>query len=878
MKHYLQKHYPLILSFMTPLVIMLAYFIYRGFYPFGNSTVLTVDLGQQYVDFFASFRHTLLNSPSELFYSFSKALGGPMLGEYAYYLLSPFNLLFLFFPGKYLLVGCLVIILLKYAFAGYTFGRLLKNDLKLSGFMIPTFATSYALMGWAIANQLNMLWLDAPIFLPLIISALYKLLHTKKSLPYILFLAAMILINYYMAYMICIFLVLFFAWYQTKYFSNKKNLFQQTYLFISRSLLAVGTTCILLLPTYFSLTASKGQYTQTDISVKFEYAPYKMLSKFVIGAFDFDQMPKGYPNLFIGSLALIGMVLYFISKKIELRSKIAAGIVSLFFFLSLFFEPLDLLWHGMQFPVWYPYRFSFIVSFWMLFLAASALKETNFCLKNHQTLICLVLLAGCLGYVYFACQSFSYITVPTILLSALFFVLTLLMLTTKKNPLHQKLILIALFGLTSLEMATNAVYSLNNLSYLTKDEFTVPTESLAADKEKLTSLDDSFYRIAQLYARTKGDGMAHDLNAGSYFSSALEKSIPDFYGQIGQPDGDNYVAYYNGTLISDSLLGMKYVLQAKTLGELASAPKNDTSLQQVGFRPDTKSYLLKGQTDKTWIYKNPYALSLGYSANKQLRKLKVLYDRPLTYQTEWLNAATGSNASTKYFYVANFNEVIFENTKKQTDLTGSFFKKTDLAKPAQIIFKFTPQSDDSYYLTLGSSLDSDSAEWYYGSQPYPYYKTFRHTVVLNPTFNGRSDEIVMSVKFKKSTLWLENFVLYRMDNALVKQKLNQLKQSTWKITKYNQRQLTGSINIKKNNQIFATTIPYSTGWQAFVDDKKVKTYKIQDTFVGFNITKGKHQVTLRFTPPGIYAGALITCLSLVLTAYIYFKEKSKLTK
>ncbi len=47
MKEYLKKHYPLGLSFWTPVLLMLGYFIYRGFYPFGSSSVLTVDLGQQ---------------------------------------------------------------------------------------------------------------------------------------------------------------------------------------------------------------------------------------------------------------------------------------------------------------------------------------------------------------------------------------------------------------------------------------------------------------------------------------------------------------------------------------------------------------------------------------------------------------------------------------------------------------------------------------------------------------------------------------------------------------------------------------------------------------------------------------------------------------
>lgn len=53
MKSFINNKYPFLLSFFGPIVIMLAYFIARHMYPFGSSTILTVDLGQQYVDFFA---------------------------------------------------------------------------------------------------------------------------------------------------------------------------------------------------------------------------------------------------------------------------------------------------------------------------------------------------------------------------------------------------------------------------------------------------------------------------------------------------------------------------------------------------------------------------------------------------------------------------------------------------------------------------------------------------------------------------------------------------------------------------------------------------------------------------------------------------------
>ena len=85
----------LFLSFLLPLFVMMVIYATMGVYPFGNSTLLTVDLGQQYVDFFSYYRTTLLSDPSALFFSFTKSFGGEMLGLWAYYLMSPFNLIFL---------------------------------------------------------------------------------------------------------------------------------------------------------------------------------------------------------------------------------------------------------------------------------------------------------------------------------------------------------------------------------------------------------------------------------------------------------------------------------------------------------------------------------------------------------------------------------------------------------------------------------------------------------------------------------------------------------------------------------------------------------------------------------------------------------------
>lgn len=56
-----------------------------------------------------------------------------------------------------------------------------------------------------IANQLNLMWLDAVIILPLIIWGLLKLVSVGQIRTYVIWLTALLIINYYMAYMVCLF-------------------------------------------------------------------------------------------------------------------------------------------------------------------------------------------------------------------------------------------------------------------------------------------------------------------------------------------------------------------------------------------------------------------------------------------------------------------------------------------------------------------------------------------------------------------------------------------------------------------------------------------------------------------------------------------------
>ena len=81
----------IILSFLIPCVLMVLLYTTVGIIG-GNKNILTVDLADQYVAFFNALKN-IINGTISPFYSFSKTLGGNMLGIITYYLMSPFNII-----------------------------------------------------------------------------------------------------------------------------------------------------------------------------------------------------------------------------------------------------------------------------------------------------------------------------------------------------------------------------------------------------------------------------------------------------------------------------------------------------------------------------------------------------------------------------------------------------------------------------------------------------------------------------------------------------------------------------------------------------------------------------------------------------------------
>jgi uncharacterized membrane protein YfhO len=870
--NFIKKHLNLILSGCIPACIMLAYFIYRGFAPFGSSSLLTVDMGQQYVAFYEYFRSTILGHPGQFFYSFSNGLGGDMFGTWTYYLLSPTNLVLLFFKKESVTTGILVVTVLKYALAGLTSAIYLQHRVRESHVQstrvgIAGFATAYSLMAFTIANQLNLFWLDAPILLPLIILGLDYLIDRDQVKIFVITMSCMLIINYYFAYMIGIFTVIYFLWYASPLSWTKIFRFIQSWIYV------LIFSAISWMPTLWALIHGKAQYTENTIKWAFTYSPLKMLTKLMPGTFSFKQMSDGLPNIYVGMFVLMAFIAYFFNKEIGIKRRIGALVVTLFFLLSFCFTPLNLVWHAMQFPWWYAYRFSFIFSFWVIILAFEGLLHP---IREALLKPIIAGLAVISIITYVSTKNLTkisdFMTNNQIQFGVIIFIAAVIFWVGFQAKEFNHLLTPILICFMAVDLSVNAVWSLNRISYVSQTEFSKYSAAARSATNEIQARTTNFTRIGTNYSRTKNDPIQLGFNGGSSFNSNLETNMLDMMSALGQPTTSGNVSYMNGTLISDALLDFKYWSfvdeQAANSPFLTKSVRHDV----------LKRYHRIGNTKYAENYLNQYALPLGITTSQPVSNAKKV-GTPLEYQSNLLQKI--SNRSENLFTdITNQAGIYFSNVTSTTNIKNGLLTKQKLNKSASVTFEFVPSNNNPIYITAGSQLSHNNADIFVNNQRISEDIDYDQPVILSIADQMKGKKVRIQIVLKKQSLLLSDFSVAELGFNTFKQDYQVAKTNSLTNVKNSGNVVTGDLNVNAKKTYLFTSIPYSSGWHIKVDGKKITSSKVGNYFLGSStkLPAGKHHVKFTYIPPFFMLGMTITCLGLLLWILILFQQKKIFTR
>lgn len=877
---------PLVWCFALPFLLMLFVFIAIGVFPFGNNSVLVLDLNGQYVYFFEALR-SFIYGDSSLLYSFSRALGGEFLGIYAYYLASPFSYIVALFPKKHITEALLAIILLKIGLCGFNFGVMLKKKAKTRDVSTIIFSAVYALSSYVVIMQHNTMWIDNVFMLPLIVLGVDAVISERKYKLFVFSLVWAIISNFYIGYMTCIFTFLYFFF---SYFSrlpserNPRNIkcnFVRSLLSVGIfSAIAIAIAAIIILPAYYSLTFGKTTFSDPDFEFVSKFDILDLLTKFMFGAYD-TVRPEGLPNVYCGILTLFLVPVYFLNDRVKLREKICAIFLCFVLIFSFSINTLDLIWHGFQAPNWLNYRYSYMLIFIMVYMAAKGFENIKNANKNVIFTISAILVLFLLILPEFEYKHVHPLLtiLCSILCVAVYFFLFSFIISKK----HLKFNLLSgfLLAAASLELFLGALYNTCSLDYdvviSSRDSYVDYMYKWEGASDYIKEIEDApFYRAEKLNYRRVNDSYSLGYRGLSGSTSTLNADTVAFLSVFGHTSASHSSQYTGSTPMADSFFSIKYIMAEN-------------------FTPVTPLYEKCYSDENVSLYKNPYALSIAFGVSDDINSLSFQeiseeneealsndkeyynHDSPFMRLNKLVTNMLGEDELLE-LYKPIASEFELDNCRQSTSRV-KFYPIYDKWS-SSVTFSFKGAGDNDIYAYFPTFYHTSAEMFLNGEKIGNLFSKDNHGFVYVGRY-GEEETAELSFHISEEGIYITQKTpyFYYLDQEVLDEVYEKLSQCAYNVEECREHYFSGTINVREGQNTILTTIPYDKGWIVTANEKKVESYETLDALLAFDLENGNYELELRYMPAiyvtgfWLFVAGISTLTTIMLTEFLIKKKK-----
>ncbi|WP_279126122.1 YfhO family protein [Acidaminococcus fermentans] len=832
-----------IVSFLITAILLLILFGILHMTPFGGNSLAQSDANIQYIDFFTYLRGILLEEKSAS-YTFTKGLGGNIWGVIAYYLLSPLNLLVVFFQQGELHSFYNLLVLLKLSLCSATMAFYLEKrfNRKIPVVFLVLLAISYGLMQYNLEQTKNIMWLDPLYMLPLLLLGTYRLQSGKGFLLLAVSVGLALLFNWYMGMIVTMFAGMWSVWEYMAFSREKEISLRSAFQYESRVaaaiLLGVCLAGIVLVPAFASMASGRGHVDWKELSFKYKGNPLTLLQG--LGSGNMSQ--NRYAVLFPGSFSLAATLLFLSKKNLSVKKKKGVLFLFTFILMAFYWQPAYFLFSLLKSATSYWYRYSFVGIFPFLFLAAQSCcqwkEQENPQLYRTKPLIIIVLFWLVLNFWKIRVE-YLFVLISSVTL------IVIGVLWTHREQLREKNLgpwtIGAICLLSMFEIGTNAHHLMKANTYSQVGRYQTYVTSAQNQVEEIRKLDDSLYRINQVRPYQTGksnltanfnEPLAYGYKGISSYTSGPDNREMRLLDHLGYRQGsDNLNVIVGSVLATDSLLGVKYVC---------------SPVEIPGLERKEKS----GEYNQELIYQNPYVFPLAFLVKRQNISHQLKYNGdPFLYANEVYSILSGGERNP-------YRPIPFKVLTKEDN---------------RIVYQIDKQNGNKYPV--------------YGNIPTPYdlqgnlllnqKREQGYTCWLSPSVfllpNSETDKYLVQLDTKKRIPDNLKPQFYELNLAI----LREASQEAWKKAavveiindKFVRMQVDGS-----ENQLLFTSIPYDKGWDIQVNGQKTKPILVGECLMAIPLEQGENRIELRYHLPGIKLGMGLTLCG-VAGCFIYLKRK-----
>lgn len=859
------------------------------------------------------------------FWSWDTGLGGDVIGNYASTLFDPFSYITFLFGRDRIDFGYAVSIMARLYGCGLTFAVFLKY-MRFENWKALIGAISFAFSSWMLNIEVIMhpSFLYAVMLFPLLILGVEKVYRRENPIILILTIFFLAIYSIYFTFMsgiiVVIYCILRYKDYNEKY--KLKDFFLAMFRLGGFAVAGFLLAALILFPTVYALLSAS-----TDSQTSNFFYTIKQYLSIIPSFFAENSVYSNYSYTGAGILFTL-FIPFFFKKKYRIYTQIKMWFLCL---IMLLFPVFARILNGFSYPTG---RWMYAMSFFVIWSGLTVLKENI--LFSSQFKVCW--LATIIGISVVALFIFNILSLSSIVILLINGLLSfcLIYVLSEKN-IKRKRILISGIVFCGLIFNNNIRYSIYysntfDQTYAVgefEERMSKSVQRIGPEIE-----DDEFYRLYQTNGMNNYHLSHWPVNENIYWGnrsiysylSTIDSKWFEFNKELGNSAGySTRVHVYGNDLRTrlDFLMGVKYFIgdDGLNMDTLNNHDKQDCAA--VGYGYDTKELI-----EDIEVLKNKYSLGLGTVYEKviprsEFEKLSIIEREECLMQAavvedEDLKKFEFSNVIDSSSVITDSHEIQYAIVdEKESDLRNGDIKSSGDSDTFTIsvenvshseifvVFEGLEKKVLSYEEQKKEDLGEnpsrlESAEYDRSNAGNRKYNNFEATIstdtvtkrfvnygnsnqalpgIMDYCVNlGYYDEYSGNIEFSFVTEGNYTFddlkiVVLPIDNY--DQQAQKLQKSKIDIDTFSDNYIKGEVSSESNSLLYLSIIK-NPGWEVYIDGEKINEVIYANiAFTGVPVTSGNHVIELKYTPPYIRIGGILSAIGLIASIAIVLQYRYK---
>ena len=825
---------------ITCAVIVFIY-VFKGIWPFGANRIDYFDNMQQVAPLYAHL-WDWMHGKASLWFDWYTGFGTNVsMSISAFSMLSPFNLLLYLFPRTLILESISILTLVKMIFMAVAmYAYINKKYNSLSYNMKVVFSLMYTFCGYTVLyGSCFTPWMDIVALFPLLMLAYENMMQTGKKLFYIIMVAIIFIINYYLGAMSLVYIFLISGAY-VLLMSKKEKIKEHAWNLGIGTVAGLGLSCFVLVPVMMQLSGSqRGGSGQGIVSQYIGWIKSAIISDGQMAAFQRWMMLYGMA--FAAAVIIMGLK-KFKEEKNTIRYMISLLLISL---LPIVVEGINLMWHFGSYNG-YTLRNGYIVAFTLITVAAyfaQRMFEEVIADKKQivKQLVIFVVAAAVYAVIYNIIPSNDIILAAFILFIAIF-IAAFIFYNKKLKKDGIGFDFNTIIAIVAIEVFIGAYSLIGPPKFYEYEPYQYGDYVQAANEVK-----DSLDIEESVTERIVNPDISLNANyplilrrsAMSSFTAALQSDTQSYSKKFGYSKYFLWLLDSGGTVFTNSLF---HVTQAVNVNELDSQ-------MYTAVRSDGDYTLYDAN------YKLPFAMSVNKNITRQdfsgnWEDLHNIFYKALTNDTQDIVNGMSytkkeSSVIREYNVRADGKQAVYINivdvNNRNTDANASWLISS---------MHIYVNGEAVLVPTLGDVKNT------------AYFTDYNNNLVYLGTFENEN----FTIRVEYDDPWYlkvseVSFAGLDMDKM---QSLVDKHADDYCETSYTSDSLTVKLNGSGVNNMALIPVVYSDNWNVKVNGKKVKAKSVCGLFTGVDIHAGENVIEMTFEPKGKKAGMLISLATLIM--------------